>query len=127
VMLVKPDVLVICDRVDGPVGEHLIEQFWHLGVPLEQAGLVFEPGAEVEVSEGGEYGWRSPGLGTKEPATVVRLARRVALPAWCWTVLDFSRKRGLLTVRNGGAEYRRGDAAFSIQVAVTPGGSVRFS
>jgi hypothetical protein len=126
-MLVKPDVLVICDRVDGPAGEHWIEQFWHLGVPLGQAGLVFEPGAEVEVSEGGEYGWRSPGLGTKEPATVVRLARRVALPTWYWTALDFSRKCGLLTVRHGGAEYRRGGTAFSIQVAVTPGGSVRFS
>jgi hypothetical protein len=31
IRLVKPHLLVVFDLVSGPSGEHLIEQFWHLG------------------------------------------------------------------------------------------------
>jgi hypothetical protein len=36
VQFLKPDVVVVLDRVDGPDGEHLVEQYWHLDSPARR-------------------------------------------------------------------------------------------
>jgi len=69
---------VIVDRVDGPPGEHLVEQFWHFATEADRSLLCFsEP---VERLEGDESGWRSPVFGQKQPAPVYRAQRRGTLP-----------------------------------------------
>ena len=78
-LLVRSDALLILDEIQGPPGEHLIEQFWHLGdgaagVPMLFAGLG-EPKRES--------GWRSCILGEKRPAPVLTLSATRTLPAYC--------------------------------------------
>ncbi len=74
----------IVDELDGPEGEHDIEQFWHFGAsPREsQAGVwIIGDVAEFFV-EGGlfEKAWRSRCFGSKEAAPVIVVRRRTALP-----------------------------------------------
>jgi hypothetical protein len=100
VLLVKPALLIVFDEILG-VGEHQLEQFWHLG--LQAASIsprCFRIGSEVlltipsgdsaELYEGGEHGWRSRAYGHKEASPVLRIFRRCSLPARFWTALDFS-------------------------------------
>jgi hypothetical protein len=69
---------VIVDRVDGPTGEHLVEQSWHFATEADRGLLCFsEP---VERLEGDESGWRSPVFGQKQPTPVYRAQRRGSLP-----------------------------------------------
>ncbi len=141
VLFLKPDRLVIHDVIEGPPGDHLIEQFWHTGERAEQVGRgafrigsravlvvagdaspqgpgkaeIFRadgPGepngigsaqfaaaqakaadgkhdANVELSEGGQHGWRSRGFGNKTPSPVIRVSKRTALPVTFLTMLDF--------------------------------------
>jgi hypothetical protein len=70
----KPDVLLIADEIDGPPGEHDVEQFWHLGSLEAKACLVLPDNAELI------EGWRSDTFGEKHPAPVVRVRRRCTLP-----------------------------------------------
>ncbi len=90
IRLEKPGRIWIEDEIEGPPGEHLIEQFCHPGDPAEaldrgrfriggQALLVIEEGGG-EITDGGEYGWRSTAPGLKVPAQVIRVARRTVLP-----------------------------------------------
>ncbi len=85
----KPGRITIADEIEGPGGEHLLEQFWHAGSPVKRvsgntfriagnATLTLHGNAEVE--EGGAFGWRSPASGIKIPAPVVRLALTTTLP-----------------------------------------------
>jgi hypothetical protein len=94
----KPDRIWIQDEMDGPPGEHLVEQFWHAGQPVTRlaprsfrigarAVLSTAEGWESEVLEGGEFGWRSPALGWKIEAPVIRVAATVQLPVRLVTVL----------------------------------------
>lgn len=117
----KPDVLMICDRIDGPAGEHIVEQFWHTGGSVQ---LILPPGAVAETDEGGEYGWRSPGLGTKYPARCVRVVTRGSLPVVLWTVFDLA-GRGALGVDAEGANYRRDGLALALRVAVEENGCIK--
>jgi hypothetical protein len=91
IRLEKPDRLWIEDEVEGPEGEHLIEQFWHPGESTgivstghfrigSHAWLLVDPEGQAELSEGGEFGWRSPALGVKRAAPVIRLVARGRLP-----------------------------------------------
>jgi hypothetical protein len=90
VMFRKPGVLFVFDEITGPTGEHLLEQFWHLGDPQwREHLLIADLGSSVEVLEGGEHGWRSPALRAKVPATALRVSRRRSLPARFGTVLFF--------------------------------------
>jgi hypothetical protein len=70
----KPDVVVIVDEIEGPAGEHEIEQLWHLGSADARACLELPDGAEMVES------WRSAVFGEKHAAPVVRVARRCELP-----------------------------------------------
>lgn len=93
-----PDCLRIDDRVDGPGresgGEEDIELFWHCGQPVQALGggrFAIGEAAELQLPAdlAGEImeGWRSPVLGTKEPAPVIRGAVRTCLPWEGQTVL----------------------------------------
>jgi hypothetical protein len=105
----KPDLLiVVLDRVEGMPGDHRIEQFWHFGGAVEQrsshcfqmgttALAAFDPWAECRLSEGGDYGWISPVLGTKLPAPVLCVERITELPVLLGTVIDLSGKTRALS------------------------------
>ncbi len=86
--------LTIEDRVEGPAGEHLIEQFWHPGEAMVQisprtfrigtrATLEFDPALEIAI----EDGWRSRTLGEKSPSPYLRAHKRCLLPASFKTIL----------------------------------------
>jgi hypothetical protein len=74
----------IMDEIEGPAGEHLVEQFWHfaLGPTASNAGT-WSIGDIAEFAvEGGklESGWRSRCFGLKEAAPVIVVRRTTALP-----------------------------------------------
>jgi hypothetical protein len=74
----------IVDQVDGPEGEHHVEQFWHFAVrPIEQAPGRWSIGDFAEFAANGgqlEEGWRSRCFGLKEAASVIVVRRRCTLP-----------------------------------------------
>ncbi len=70
----KPDVFLIIDTVSGPLGEHEIEQFWHLGSLAARRRLILPAGAELSES------WRSMTFGEKHPSPMLRIHRRSKLP-----------------------------------------------
>lgn len=90
--------LLVLDDVDGPPGQHRLEQFWHLGSAAARRCLILPDAEAPEESQGGEHGWRSLALGHKEPAPVVRLERRCALPARFVAALDAAGAGGPLTL-----------------------------
>ncbi len=71
----KPDVVLIIDEIDGPPGEHDVEQLWHLGSLGARARMVLAEGGELVES------WRSSVFGEKHPAPMIRVRRRCTLPA----------------------------------------------
>jgi hypothetical protein len=75
VHFLKNSVLLIVDVVEGPTGDHLIEQFWH----LERENLAdrFQFALQPELLSG----WRSRWFGQREAAPVLRVAQRRSLPA----------------------------------------------
>ena len=87
----------LTDEVDGPDGDHLVEQFWHLGLAVAAVGnnefrigearLRLDPKAAAELSEGGAYGWRSTAFGVKHAAPVIRAWIRTRLPVQLRAVL----------------------------------------
>jgi hypothetical protein len=78
----KPRVVIVLDSVDGPPGEHTLEQFWHLGLPEDAARFSFSaPAAHVEA-------WRSRAFASKEPAPALCVTWRGPLPALLVAVLD---------------------------------------
>jgi heparinase II/III-like protein len=70
----KPDVVLIVDEIEGPPGEHDVEQLWHLGSLDARARLVLPEGGELVES------WRSSVFGEKHPSPMLRVRRRCALP-----------------------------------------------
>lgn len=79
--------VMVLDEVEaGEQAGKNAEQFWHFGVPARQVSpgcvqvgakalMAFENGAPLLLSEGGEYGWRSPALGQKQVSPVLRVER----------------------------------------------------
>jgi hypothetical protein len=74
----------IVDTIEGPAGEHEIEQYWHFAdMPNELRPGGWEVPGLAELSiEGGvvEQAWRSRCFGSKEPASVIAVRRRAKLP-----------------------------------------------
>ena len=80
--------LLITDAVELPPGEHLVEQFWHPGLPAvpfaptcyrigPYAEITFRTsGSTVSYEQGGEYGWRSRAYGVKEEAPLITVSWR---------------------------------------------------
>jgi hypothetical protein len=95
----KPSVIVVTDEVAAPDGEHTIEQFWHFGQNAQaltpnryrigsRAAITFDASGMVTCGEGGEYGWRSMALGSKQPAAVACVRASGSSPLRLVTVLD---------------------------------------
>jgi hypothetical protein len=103
VLFLKPAVLVVLDTVEGPPGEHWLEQFWHL-VGLEDVSR-FSFSQPAEVTEG----WRSRAFASKEPAPALRVTHRGPLPAWLAVIVDFSESPA-----NAPVELTREGETFSI-------------
>jgi hypothetical protein len=78
------NVFSVVDQIEGPAGEHHIEQFWHFAIePVELAPGRWAIGDVAEfIAEGGvvEPSWRSRCFGSKEPAWVIVVRRRSTLP-----------------------------------------------
>ena len=88
--------LTIDDHVDGPPGDHLIEQFWHPGEAMVQLSphafrigtrvqLEIDPALEITT----EDGWRSRALGEKSPSPYLRAHKHCVLPASFKTALTY--------------------------------------
>ncbi|HMC60665.1 MAG TPA: alginate lyase family protein, partial [Candidatus Solibacter sp.] len=103
VLFLKPAVLVVLDTVEGPAGEHCLEQFWHLAALEDVSRFGFSEPAEVT------EGWRSRAFGSKESAPVLCVTHRGPLPACLAAVVDFSESPTSSTV-----ELTREGETFSI-------------
>lgn len=82
VIFEKPGRLTVTDDVDGPPGEHMVEQFWHLGSASAIRHLTVEGGVQRE-------GWRSSGYGSKHLGPMVVVEKRTTLPCRLSTTLEF--------------------------------------
>jgi hypothetical protein len=92
----KPDMLFVVDEIEG---QRIAEQFWHPGdevvvdapgcFRIGQAGMLMT-GRDAEVSQGGEFGWRSPAYGAKEAAPVIVSRREGQGVVRFESVLSFS-------------------------------------
>ena len=102
VFFLKPELLFVLDDIEGDRIE--AEQFWHLGGQVEEcapgcfrigdAGMLFLDGDAAELSEGGEFGWRSPAYGWKEPSPVIVTRRTGERAVQFGAVLAFSATAG---------------------------------
>ncbi|MEJ7607877.1 MAG: alginate lyase family protein, partial [Bryobacteraceae bacterium] len=93
---IKPALVLVLDELGGPEGEHLLEQFWHLGKMGKSAAFVFPSDVEVESGSGGRHGWRSCALGRKEEAPFLRVHTRRKLPSILVAAIDLSGVPGSL-------------------------------
>ena len=107
VVLLRRDlVMLVLDEIQGPPGKHLVEQFWHFALPPQKVAngcyrigqehrfwFSVAGGGQVEVTEGGEHGWRSPALGLKEPAPVLRVHETCELPVRWASGFGFGSRR----------------------------------
>jgi hypothetical protein len=98
IVFVKPATVVVLDTVDGPSGEHTLEQFWHLDSAEDAARFSFS--APVEMVDA----WRSCALCSREPAAALCVTVRGRLPAHMAAVLDLSEcpASGPLEIRTDG-------------------------
>ncbi len=120
ILFVKPALIVVVDEITGPPGEHLVEQFWHSGeTAIAESPRRYRLGSrarlelshDASLASGGENGWRSRALGSKEPAAVICAAFRGAFPVRMTAAIDL----------NGDADDAAVSAAFE-QLAVERGG-----
>ena len=97
----NPAMIVVRDRFTAQNGsaDHLIEQFWHIGVPIkmlspvlfqlgQRVRLHLNPGASVSWEEGGRTGWRSRALMAKEPTPTLCATLHSRFPATITAVID---------------------------------------
>jgi hypothetical protein len=94
VLCVEDEWLFILDEVAGLPGEHLIEQFWHLG---DRDVRILLTSPEVAKQE---EGLRSKVLGQKEAAPVIRSSWKTALPHVCGAALSLRSQDGILERNN---------------------------
>ena len=81
VVFEKPSRLVITDDINGPPGQHALEQFWHLGSADAARRLTLEGGVVREA-------WRSTGFGNKHLGPVVVVEKITTLPCQLQTVIE---------------------------------------
>ena len=82
VVFEKPGRLIVTDDIDGPPGEHLVEQFWHAGSTNAVRHLIVEGGIQRE-------SWRSSGFASKHLGPVVVVEKRATLPCRLTPALEF--------------------------------------
>ncbi len=84
IRFLKPDRLVVEDQIEGPPGNHDIEQFWHLGSESARQRIIVDPLGEVlEFSS-----CASSAFGEKHPSPAIRLSRRGPLPQRFTTTIN---------------------------------------
>ena len=94
-VLQKPSLLFILDRVSELEPDSLVEQFWHAGQPVEPlpGGAGFRIGGRAELWICGppaaavEQGWRSPAFGVKVESPVIRVVQRAGGTVYLGAVL----------------------------------------
>jgi hypothetical protein len=98
ILFMKPATVIVLDTVDGPPGDHTLEQFWHLESAEDAARFSFSAPPEAV------GGWRSRALCSREPATVLCVTVRSALPTHMAALLDLSASptSGALEIRTEG-------------------------
>ena len=94
-LFVKPQFLIILDRLSGPPGEHLVEQFWHLPVqPCALGPAVYEirPGVKLVLPEPASLSesMRSRAFASREPSALLCVKRQVQLPVALAAALCFT-------------------------------------
>jgi hypothetical protein len=77
-------LLVVFDRVEGPAGDHLVEQFWHAEEESAFEHIVFSRSAETT------EGWFSRTFGSKQPGPVRCVSYRGPLPVSFAAAVGFS-------------------------------------
>jgi hypothetical protein len=85
-------------------------------------------GDDPELSQGGQFGWRSPAYGLKEPAPLVVSCRRGYTSVQFGAVLAFSApsSKGELVVKSSGDEVEMIlSGPWNLTVAFPPSGSPR--
>ena len=92
VRFVKPDLLLVVDDVSGPLGEHMIEQFWHLASTRDRDRFITSDVADLIESQRS----RVFGVKTGAPALVVR--RKTVLPAVLATAIHLGERRDAIEV-----------------------------
>lgn len=98
ITFVKPATVIVVDTVEGPPGDHTLEQFWHLAAAEDTARFSFSaPAAVVDA-------WRSRALCSREPATALCSTVRGPLPVHMAAMLDLSEspESGPLEIRIDG-------------------------
>ncbi len=133
IFFLKPELLFVLDDIEGDQIE--AEQFWHLHGEVEErgrgcfqigeAGILFLNGDAAELSEGGEFGWRSPAYGLKEPSPVIVTRGRGDAAVRFGAVLAFSKTpgEGKLVVTNSADEVEmRLEGIWNIAVAFPTSG-----
>ena len=103
---------------------HRVEQFWHLGDAAAESRFSCAGGNRLPLEEGGETGWRSCVLGTKQPAPVLCVRAEGRLPMTLATAFDFSGSPGGATLAmQSGKDHRTllwsGTDAAGMSVAVS--------
>lgn len=113
VWLLEPGILVVLDQVEGPPGEHQIEQFWHLHGAEHRCRIAFWPPRSPEWSEDGEHAWMSDAFGRRQHAPVFRITVTGALPAIFLTAVDLRLRPGSLRLAAGDSKIRISDGSAS--------------
>ncbi len=117
ILFMKPATIIVLDTVDGPPGDHTLEQFWHLDSAEDAARFSFSSPSDVVDA------WRSRALCSREPATALCVTVCSTLPAHMVAVLDLSASPtcGTLEIRTDGDATLVGLPSW-----YASGGAVRF-
>jgi Heparinase II/III-like protein/Heparinase II/III N-terminus len=121
-ILISEDAIWIIDDILGE-GRHTLEQFWHTAAAQRErenvirlpAGLrlIIPEGTASEVSDAGDYGWRSPVPGVKLPCPVVRVSLETELPCRMAAVIDS--RGGTSTLRVIADRLKLGDREMRLE------------
>ena len=106
ILFAKPSALVIVDTVEGPPGDHTVEQFWHLAFPEDAARFSFSTPAETVES------WRSRAFASREPVPALRVTVHGRLSLTTAAVVDLSDAPQVKTVTLEGGIVTWGGARF---------------
>lgn len=87
----SPGRVRIVDQLDGPPGEHHVEQFWHLVQQEDRSRFQFSmPEDNLRKGTSLSLDWRSPVFGAKEASAVLQRNLEGAFPMTVECVIDTS-------------------------------------
>src|SRR6185503_9623398 len=132
----KPGAVFIVDEIDGPPGEHDVEQFWHFGRPVVAAAgnslLSIGAHARMAIAPGPGCSlinaWRSRVFGHKESAPVLSVRYQGRFPALLAAALEIGpapAATGLELDASGGEKILMLQGAKPVVVRLPPPGDTR--